>query len=42
MFGYRAEEALGQNLDLIIPDRLRKRLAELEAATRTQEGVPTA
>ncbi len=25
MFGYRAEEALGQSLDLIIPDRLRGR-----------------
>ncbi len=23
LFGFRAEEALGQNLDLIIPDRLR-------------------
>lgn len=25
MFGYRAEEALGQSLDLIIPERLRER-----------------
>lgn len=25
MFGYSAEEALGQSLDLIIPERLRKR-----------------
>ena len=25
MFGYRAEEALGQSLDLIIPERLRPR-----------------
>lgn len=25
MFGYRAEEALGQTLDLIIPERLRDR-----------------
>jgi PAS domain S-box-containing protein len=25
MFGYREEEALGQSLDLIIPERLRKR-----------------
>lgn len=25
MFGYKAEEALGQSLDLIIPDRLRGR-----------------
>ena len=25
MFGYQAEEAIGQNLDLIIPERLRGR-----------------
>ena len=30
IFGYTKAEALGANLDLIIPERLRERLAQLE------------
>jgi PAS domain S-box-containing protein len=39
LYGYKAEEALGQNISLIVPEELHPQLAEIEATLRRGEKV---